>query len=72
MGDPVNGGQHGWRTATYSNGNAECVEVGHTIASIAVRDTTDRPGTVLTIPSAAWRRFTCLAAMRNPGWRPPI
>jgi hypothetical protein len=55
----MNGGQHGgWRTATYSNGNAECVEVGTAAESIAVRDTKERPGTVLTIPAAAWRRFT--------------
>jgi hypothetical protein len=54
----MNSGQHGWRTATYSNGNAECVEVRAASESIAVRDTKDRPGTVLTIPSAAWRNFT--------------
>ena len=45
----------GWRTASCSNGNAECVEVGHAAETIAVRDSKDRLGTVLTIPAGAWQ-----------------
>jgi hypothetical protein len=47
-----------WRTSTYSNGGADtCVEVGSAVACVLVRDTTDRPGAVLTIPGPAWRTF---------------
>jgi Domain of unknown function (DUF397) len=48
----------GWRTASYSNGNAECVEVGLAVETIAVRDSQNRSGAVLTIPAGAWHRFT--------------
>jgi hypothetical protein len=48
----------GWRKASYSNGSGACVEVGHTTGTIAVRDSKDRAGTVLTIPANAWQRFT--------------
>jgi hypothetical protein len=47
-----------WRKASYSNGNAQCVEVGYATGTIAVRDTKDRAGAVLTVPAGAWQRFT--------------
>jgi Domain of unknown function (DUF397) len=48
----------GWRTASHSNGNAECVEVGLAVETIAVRDSKNRSGAVLTITAGAWHRFT--------------
>jgi hypothetical protein len=52
-----------WRKSSYSGGNGtNCVEVGTAEASVAVRDTTNRAGAVLTIPATAWR--TLLAGIR--------
>jgi hypothetical protein len=47
-----------WRKSSYSadNGGA-CVEVASAEA-VLVRDTTDRPGSVLTFTVDAWRAFT--------------
>ena len=47
-----------WRTASHSNGNAECVEVGLAVETIAVRDSKNRSGAVLAVPAGAWHRFT--------------
>jgi hypothetical protein len=48
-----------WRKASYSGNNGgNCVEVGQTADTIAVRDTTDRVGAVLSIPASAWQTFT--------------
>ena len=43
-----------WRKATHSNGIGNCVEVGTAPHAILVRDTTNRSGATLTIPTAAW------------------
>jgi Domain of unknown function (DUF397) len=46
----------GWRTSSYSNnGGDTCVEVGTASTGVLIRDTTDRTGTTLAIPAAAWR-----------------
>ena len=49
-----------WRKATYSGNNGtNCVEAGvapH--GHVLIRDTTNRDGTVLAVPAAAWSRFT--------------
>jgi hypothetical protein len=48
-----------WRKASYSGNNGgNCVEVGQAADAIAVRDTTDRVGAVLSIPASAWQTFT--------------
>jgi hypothetical protein len=52
----------GWRTSSYSGTNGNCVEVAGTAHAVMLRDTSDRGGTVLSIPAEAWARFT--AALR--------
>ena len=58
-----------WRKSSYSGGNGgACVEVGAAARgveanSIAVRDTTNRAGAVLTFPPRAWR--TLLAKVHD-------
>jgi hypothetical protein len=53
-----------WRKSSYSDGNGgSCVEATSHDGLILVRDTTDREGTgsgtsILSIPAAAWSRFT--------------
>ena len=51
-----------WRTSSRSGGNGACVETGTCEHGIAVRDTKDRDGPVLTFTAAAWRRFTAQTA----------
>lgn len=48
----------GWRTASYSNGSGQCVEVGHDVDVIAVRDTKDRDSGTLAFTADAWAAFT--------------
>jgi hypothetical protein len=46
-----------WRKSTYSsNGGANCVEVA-AAGAVFVRDTTDRGGVTLNIPSSVWTTF---------------
>ena len=46
-----------WRKSSYSgNGGGNCVEVA-VDGRVLVRDSQDRPGTVLRFPPAAWRKF---------------
>jgi Domain of unknown function (DUF397) len=47
----------GWRVSTYTGGQGNCVEVGRSANTIAVRDTKDREGPVLYFDPAAWRAF---------------
>jgi hypothetical protein len=47
-----------WRKSSYSNGTAECVEVAMTAPVVAVRDTKDRGGPMLTFSLGDWRAFT--------------
>jgi hypothetical protein len=47
-----------WRKSSFSgNGGGSCVEVADQPAHVLIRDTQDRTGPVLKIPTAAWRRF---------------
>ena len=49
----------GWRIATYTGGQGNCVEVGRSATAVAVRDTKDREGgPVLRFPPSAWQAFT--------------
>lgn len=47
-----------WRTSTYSNGQANCVEAASQPGTVAVRDTKDPEGPQLAIPAHTWRAFT--------------
>lgn len=48
-----------WRVSSYSGQNGSCVEVARNLPSfVAVRDTKDRGGLVLTFAADAWRDFT--------------
>ena len=48
----------GWRVATYTGGQGNCVEVGTSAAIVAVRDTKDaKDGPQLRFDPPAWRAF---------------
>ena len=47
-----------WRKSTYSDATGgNCVETASGNGAILVRDTTNRAGTTLTVPAAAWQHF---------------
>lgn len=47
-----------WFKSRYSSGNGACVECALLPdGGMAVRDTQDRDGTLLTIPASAWQKF---------------
>ena len=48
----------GWRVATHTGGQGNCVEVGRSATTIAVRDTKDKTGPVLHFNPSAWHAFT--------------
>jgi hypothetical protein len=48
-----------WRKSSYSNGQANCVEVARNLPEIvAVRDSKDADGGMLQVSIEAWRAFT--------------
>jgi Domain of unknown function (DUF397) len=49
-----------WRKASYSgNGGGSCVEVGIGVpGKVAVRDSKDREGPMLTVSARTWSQFT--------------
>jgi hypothetical protein len=48
----------GWRVATYTGGQGNCVEVGRSATKVAVRDTKNREdGPVLRFDPLSWRAF---------------
>jgi hypothetical protein len=48
----------GWRKSSYSDGNGgNCVEAASGNGVISVRDTADRDGVMLSVPTSAWKRF---------------
>ena len=46
-----------WRTSSYSQGGTACVEVAPAPDAVLVRDSKDRDGPTLSVPTAAWRAF---------------
>lgn len=48
-----------WRKSSYSNAQGgSCVETASGDGVILVRDTTNHDGGALSVPAAAWARFT--------------
>ena len=47
----------GWRTSSYSSSGGTCVEVAPAPQGVVVRDSKDRHGPALAVPTAAWRAF---------------
>ncbi|HEY2766219.1 MAG TPA: DUF397 domain-containing protein [Pseudonocardiaceae bacterium] len=47
----------GWRTSSYSGTNGNCVEVAPAPDRVLVRDSKDRDGPALAIPTPAWQAF---------------
>jgi len=47
----------GWRTSSYSLESGNCIEVAPTPDAVLVRDSKDRDGPALTIPTTAWHAF---------------
>jgi hypothetical protein len=48
-----------WRKASYSGNGANCVEAGHVLGAVLIRDTKDgEGGPVLRVSFGEWRRFT--------------
>jgi hypothetical protein len=48
-----------WKTSSYTGSNGNCVEVAAG-STVAVRDTKDRDGGMLTVSSASWTAFTAI------------
>ncbi|MBW4716142.1 DUF397 domain-containing protein [Saccharothrix obliqua] len=46
-----------WRKSSYSSSQANCVEVRHVADSIAVRDSKNPHGPVLSVAEVSWRGF---------------
>lgn len=51
----------GWRKASRSVNNGQCVEVGAARADIVVRDSADSSGSMLSYPVASWQLFLAAA-----------
>ncbi len=47
----------GWRTSSHSPNGGDCVEVAPTPQGVLVRDSKNRTGPALTVPSTAWHAF---------------
>jgi hypothetical protein len=57
--DAVAGGRSGeteWRRSSICNGG-NCVEVSSSGLAVAVRDSADPDGVILTFPSSSWREL---------------
>ncbi|MDG4808380.1 DUF397 domain-containing protein [Micromonospora sp. WMMD1120] len=55
-----------WRTSSRSGGEGNCVEVAGFPDTVAVRDSKDRHGPVLTFTPAAWTAFVALTRAPDP------
>ncbi|MEG3634308.1 DUF397 domain-containing protein [Micromonospora palythoicola] len=48
----------GWRKSSHSGDEGACVEMAVVPGTVAVRDSKDPHGPLLSFPPAAWRAFT--------------
>lgn len=47
-----------WRKSSYSNGGTgNCVEVAYAVEAVAVRDSKNTDGPMITVAPTAWRAF---------------
>ncbi|MGH3771229.1 MAG: DUF397 domain-containing protein [Pseudonocardiaceae bacterium] len=46
-----------WRTSSYTYANGACVEVAPASGAVRVRDSKNRTGPALTVPTPAWQAF---------------
>ncbi|MGH3999200.1 MAG: DUF397 domain-containing protein [Pseudonocardiaceae bacterium] len=53
----------GWHTSSYSSNSGDCVEVAPAPQGMLVRDSKDRDGPALVVPTPAWHAF--LAALTS-------
>jgi hypothetical protein len=51
-----------WRTSSYSYDSGGCVEVAPAPDRVLVRDSKDRAGPALTLPTTTWRAFLTTVA----------
>ena len=47
----------GWHTSSYSSNGGDCVEVAPAPQGVLVRDSKDRNGPALTVPTPTWQAF---------------
>lgn len=47
-----------WHKSSYSSGNGACVEIARVGGTVAVRDSKDPHGPVLTFTPGEWEAFT--------------
>ncbi|MGH3776813.1 MAG: DUF397 domain-containing protein [Pseudonocardiaceae bacterium] len=61
----ANGGacvEVGWRASSYSSNSDDCVEIAPAPEGVQVRDSKDRHGPALTVPTPAWHAFLTTVA----------
>jgi hypothetical protein len=51
-----------WRTSSYSYDSGGCVEVAPAPDGVLVRDSKDRTGPALTVPTTTWQAFLTTVA----------
>jgi Domain of unknown function (DUF397) len=47
----------GWRKASFSVNNGQCVEIASARAAVLVRDSADPVSPVISYPARTWREF---------------
>ena len=57
-----------WRTSTFSQGQgSDCVEVAFASTGVAVRDSKNAAGPMLSLPVAAWHGLLAEGGVRDMG-----
>jgi uncharacterized protein DUF397 len=55
-----------WRKSSFSDGDAGCVELAHVPVGIAIRDSKDPDGPILTVPQLGLLSPAVLQTVRAP------